>query len=118
MAEFAIRTDNLTYNFGDAKAIVNVDLAVPSGVVFGLLGPNGAGKSTLIHLLLGLLAPSSGTASVLGLDVRIQADEIRRRTGVLLERNDLYDQLTAQENLDYFAPHSENGPGRAGRTHP
>ena len=102
MAEFAIRTDHLTYNFGDACAIVDVDLAVPPGVVFGLLGPNGAGKSTLIHLLLGLLEPTSGTASILGLDVRTEAKEIRRRTGSLLEYNDLYDRLTAAENLDHF----------------
>jgi ABC-2 type transport system ATP-binding protein len=102
VAEFAIQADSLAYSFGDACAIADVNLAVPSGVVFGLLGPNGAGKSTLIHLLLGLLEPTSGTASVLGLDVCAEAEEIRRRTGVLLERNDLYDRLTAEENLHHF----------------
>jgi ABC-2 type transport system ATP-binding protein len=102
VAEFAIRTDNLTYDFGDARAMDSVTLEVPQGIIFGLVGPNGAGKSTLIHLLLGLLESTSGTASILGLDVRTQAEEIRRRTGTLLERNDLYDRLTAEENLDHF----------------
>ena len=100
MADYAIRTQNLTYDVASVRAVDDVSLDVPAGIVFGLLGPNGAGKSTLIHLLLGLITPSGGQAQVLGLDVQTHGEEIRRRTGVLLERNDLYDQLTALENLD------------------
>ena len=101
MDELAIRVENLTFDFGPIRAVDNLTFDIPRGVVFGLLGPNGAGKSTLVRLLLGLLTPSHGRVQVLGLDTRQDGEEIRRRTGALLEQSSLYDRLTAVENLDY-----------------
>ncbi len=99
----AIHTQNLTRSFGDVRAVDDLCLETERGKVFGFLGPNGAGKTTTIRLLLGMLAPSSGSAQVLGYDLATQADEIRRRTGVLLEQTGLYERLSAQDNLDLFA---------------
>jgi ABC-2 type transport system ATP-binding protein len=77
-------------------------LSVPRGTVFGFLGPNGSGKTTTIRLLLGLLDPDDGQAQVLGYDTREQADEVRARSGALLEHHGLYERLSAAENLDYY----------------
>jgi len=79
-----------------------VTLEVERGAIFGFLGPNGAGKTTMIRLLLGLLEPTSGTATVLGHDVRRDADAIRTQTGALLEHTGLYERLSAADNLDYY----------------
>jgi len=79
-----------------------LSLEVPAGIVFGFLGPNGAGKTTTIQLLLGLLEPSRGRASVLGFDTRTQADKIRERTGTLLEFSGLYERMSAEDNLDFY----------------
>ena len=76
--------------------------SVDTGEVFGYLGPNGAGKTTTMRVLLGLLSPSSGTATVLNADLS-KDDEMRKRVGVLMENNGLYDRLTARENLEYYA---------------
>jgi len=84
-------------------AVDHIDLQLPRGAIFGFLGPNGAGKTTTIRLLLGLLEPTSGSVDVLGFDVRTQAAQIRERCGALLERDGLYDRLTAYENLQFFA---------------
>ena len=102
MAELAIQTKQLSYSFGSKRAIEDVSIQIPSGIVYGLLGPNGAGKTSMIRLLLGLLEPSAGEAWVLGMDTRRQGAEIRERAGVLLESDRLYDSLTAAENLDYY----------------
>jgi ABC-2 type transport system ATP-binding protein len=98
----AIRTDGLTRDFPRVRAVDNLTLEVPAGIVFGFLGPNGSGKTTTIRLLLGLLEPSAGTAEVLGLNVRRQADAIRTRAGALLEHTGLYERLSALDNLDYY----------------
>jgi ABC-2 type transport system ATP-binding protein len=103
MAVTAFRTDRLTRTFGAVKALDELTLEVPSGAVFGLLGPNGAGKTTTIRLLLGLIEPTSGRAEVLGLDTATQGQQIRDRVGALLEHTGLYERLTAEDNLDYFA---------------
>jgi len=99
----AVLTQQLTRTFGDQTVIDHIDLAVPSGAVYGILGPMGAGKTTLVRLLLGLVPPSEGSAHLLGYDVRTHADAIRARTGVVLEAPGLYENLTALENLDLYA---------------
>jgi ABC-2 type transport system ATP-binding protein len=97
-----IRTEQLSRSFGSVQAVNELSLEVPAGIVFGFLGPNGAGKTTTIQLLLGLLEPSGGRASVLGFDTRTQADQIRERTGTLLEFSGLYERLSAEDNLDFY----------------
>jgi len=97
-----IRTEQLSRSFGSVQAVNELSLEVPAGIVFGFLGPNGAGKTTTIHLLLGLLEPSRGRASVLGFDTRTQADKIRERTGALLEFSGLYERMSAEDNLDLY----------------
>ena len=97
-----IRTEQLSRSFGSVQAVDELSLEVPVGIVFAFLGPNGAGKTTTIQLLLGLLEPSHGWASVLGFDTRKQADKIRERTGALLEFSGLYERMSAEENLDFY----------------
>jgi ABC-2 type transport system ATP-binding protein len=97
-----IRTEQLSRSFGNVQAVNELSLEVPAGIVFAFLGPNGAGKTTTIQLLLGLLEPSRGRASVLGFDTRTQADKIRERTGTLLEFSGLYERMSAEENLDFY----------------
>jgi ABC-2 type transport system ATP-binding protein len=103
MPATAFRTDHLSRAFGAVHALDDLTMAVPAGAVFGLLGPNGAGKTTTIRLLLGLIEPTSGRAEVLGFDAATQGQEIRDRVGALLEHTGLYERLTAEDNLDYFA---------------
>src|SRR5512136_2081638 len=102
MTGFAIETHGLTRTFGSLRAVDDVSLQVPSGAIFGFLGPNGAGKTTTIRLLLGLLAPTAGTAAVLGFDTRSQGAEIRQRTGALLEHSGIYERLSARDNLEFY----------------
>jgi ABC-2 type transport system ATP-binding protein len=102
MPEPIIRTEHLSRYFGTVKAVDDLSLEVPAGIVFGFLGPNGAGKTTTIHLLLGLLEPTKGQAWVLGFDTRTQADDIRARSGALLEFAGLYERMSAQDNLDLY----------------
>ena len=102
MAEPIIRTEKLSRSFGAVKAVDELSLEVPAGIVFGFLGPNGAGKTTTIHLLLGLIAPTGGRASVLGYDVCTQAEEVRTHSGALLEFAGLYERMSAQDNLDLY----------------
>lgn len=100
--EIALRTESLTRDFANVRAVDALTLEIPRGVVFGFLGPNGAGKTTTIRLLLGLLEPTAGRAEVLGYDTRTQANAIRAQTGALLEHNGLYERLTAEDNLEFY----------------
>ena len=102
MTELAICTQNLTRDFDTVRAVDNLSLEVPQGIIFGFLGPNGSGKTTTIRLLLGLLDPTAGSAEVLGNDAGTQSAAIRERTGALLEHVGLYERLSAEDNLDFF----------------
>ncbi len=98
----AIELQNLSKAFENRMVLSDLTFHVRRGEMFGLLGPNGAGKTTTMRLMLGLLRPSSGTALVNGADLATN-DEARGEVGVLMENDGLYDKLSAQENLDYFA---------------
>ena len=100
---WAVEIDDLVKRFGDFVAVDHVSMQVPKGEIFGFLGPNGAGKSTTIRMLCGLLTPTSGEAHVNGLDVATQPDEIRRSIGYMSQRFSLYDDLTVEENIDFFS---------------
>ncbi len=102
MNEIAIRTESLTRDFSAVRAVDGLSMEVPSGIIFGFLGPNGSGKTTTINLLLGLLEPTAGKAEVLGFDTRTQPDVVRTRTGALLEYPGLYEQMSAEDNLEFY----------------
>ena len=97
----AVTTNGLTRRFGDFTAVENVDLNVAPGQFFGFLGPNGAGKSTTIKMLTGLLAPTSGSIQILGLDAAKHPVEIKRQIGVVPEGLALFGRLTAAEYLRF-----------------
>ncbi|MCI0398330.1 MAG: ABC transporter ATP-binding protein [Chloroflexi bacterium] len=98
-----IQTENLTKKFGDHVAVDRLTLTVGEGEVFGFLGPNGAGKTTTVRLLTSLIAPTAGTAAVLGYRLGKDDQQIRRRVGILTETPGLYDRLSAWRNLMIFA---------------
>ena len=101
MSEIAISTTQLTRKFGDLVAVAGIDLRVAAGQFFGFLGPNGAGKSTTIKMLTGLLAPSSGTVQLLGIDFASKPVEVKRQIGVVPEGMGLFDRLTGMEYLRF-----------------
>src|SRR5690348_10997388 len=98
-----IETEKLTKSYGPHRGIIDVDLAVEQGEVFGFLGPNGAGKTTTIRLLLDLIRPTRGSARVFGLDATRDAVAIHKRVGYLPGEFTLYDRLTGGQTLEYFA---------------
>jgi ABC-2 type transport system ATP-binding protein len=98
-----IQTENLTKKFGDILAVDQLTLDIPEGQVFGFLGPNGAGKTTTVRMLTSLIGPSEGAANVNGFKVGEEDQDIRRSVGVLTETPGLYDNLSAQRNLEIYA---------------
>lgn len=99
----AISTSGLTKFYGSTPGIVDLDLEVPRGQIFGFLGPNGAGKTTTIRTLLDFLHPTRGSATILGFDSRRDSVEVRRRVGYLPGELAMYDDMTAAEMIRYFA---------------
>jgi ABC-2 type transport system ATP-binding protein len=99
----SVEIRDLVKTFGSFVAVDHVSMDVPKGEIFGFLGPNGAGKSTTIRMLCGLLTPTSGSASVSGFDVATQPEEIRRTIGYMSQKFSLYDDLTVEENIDFFS---------------
>lgn len=103
MTELAIRARGLSKHFGDVIAVDSIDLEIPSGQIYGFLGPNGSGKTTIIRMLCGLLTPSGGDVRVLGLDIPVQAEALRRKMGYMTQKFSLYEDLTVQENMQFMA---------------
>lgn len=102
MTEFVIEAVNVVKKFGDFTAIENVTLRVPKGCIYGFLGPNGCGKSTMIRVLTGLLSPTSGDITVLGLSMPKQAESLRLKIGYMTQKFSLYDDLSVQENMQFM----------------
>jgi ABC-2 type transport system ATP-binding protein len=100
--DYAVEVVNLSKRFGDFTAVDGITFQIRRGEIFGFLGPNGAGKTTTIRMLLGLLRPTDGNASVLGYDIETQPEEIRKRIGYMSQRFSLYEDLTVGENLDFY----------------
>lgn len=103
MSDVVIDARGLTRRFGAITAVDQLDLQVHRGEVFGCLGPNGSGKSTLMRMLLGLLDPSAGEATVLGHSIPSAAERLRPRVGYMTQRFSLYEDLSVRENLDFAA---------------
>ncbi|HEV2292071.1 MAG TPA: ABC transporter ATP-binding protein, partial [Gemmatimonadales bacterium] len=103
MTDVAIHTRGLRKVFGDVVAVDGLDLDIPRGQILGLLGANGSGKTTTIRMLCGLLEPTAGDATVVGFDVRRDAERIRRRIGYMSQKFGLYDDLTVVENLRFYS---------------
>ena len=101
--DVAIETRGLTRRFGPRVAVDRLDLALPRGRVSGFLGPNGSGKSTSMRMLCGLLTPSAGEATVLGLSMPRDAETLRTRLGYMTQRFSLYEDLSVRENLAFLA---------------
>jgi ABC-2 type transport system ATP-binding protein len=113
-----VELNKLGHSYGDLPVLKDIDLVVEEGEVFGFLGHNGAGKTTTINILTTLLTPASGEAKVCGLDVRRDAVAVRKQIGYLPENVRFYDNLTARENLRFFAELSglKNPGAAAGET--
>lgn len=101
MSDFAVELSQVSYRYGEVRALDAVSLTVAPGALFGLLGPNGGGKTTLFRILATLLRPAEGTAHVFGLDTRREPDAVRRRLGVIFQHAALDEALTVRENLRF-----------------
>lgn len=98
-----IEVKELSYSYGKNLAVDKISFFVNSGEIFGFLGPNGAGKTTTLKLLIGLLKPKEGKISILGFDMQKDSKKVQRKIGVCFEYTNLYEELTAKENLELFA---------------
>jgi ABC-2 type transport system ATP-binding protein len=99
----ALELNNLSRTFGDIIAVDNVTLSIQEGEMFGLVGPDGSGKTTAIRMLCGILAPTGGSATVLGKDVFKQPELVKKEIGYLSQRFSLYGDLSIDENIEFFA---------------
>jgi ABC-2 type transport system ATP-binding protein len=99
----AVAVHDLEKRFGSFVAVQRVNFAVRGGEIFGFLGPNGAGKSTTIRMLCGLLAPSAGSGTVAGFDIRTQPEQIKLNIGYMSQKFSLYEDLTVEENIDFYS---------------
>ena len=99
----AVAVEDLERHFGSFVAVNRISFEVAKGEIFGFLGPNGAGKSTTIRMLTGILAPSSGSGTVAGFDVRTEAEKIKAHIGYMSQRFSLYEDLTVEENIDFYS---------------
>jgi ABC-2 type transport system ATP-binding protein len=102
-AEKAVVVKDLERRFGAFVAVDRISLEVARGEIFGFLGPNGAGKSTTIRMLCGILAPSGGAGTVAGFDIRTQSEEIKSHIGYMSQKFSLYEDLTVEENVDFYS---------------
>jgi ABC-2 type transport system ATP-binding protein len=102
VSDYAIDAHELTRRFGNFTAVDTITFHVEPGEVFGFLGANGAGKTTAMRMLIGLLVPTSGSATVAGYDISTQAEQVRRRIGYMSQRFSLYEDLTVQENITLY----------------
>lgn len=103
MTQYAITAEDLTYRYGDLLAVDHISFEVAAGEVLGFLGPNGAGKSTTVKMLTGQLRPAEGKATLLGMDIATQTNDVQQYIGVSFETTNLYEQMSAVENLKLFA---------------
>ncbi|MHB0871637.1 MAG: ABC transporter ATP-binding protein [Chloroflexota bacterium] len=101
--DYAVEAINLTKRFGDFTAVDGVSFQVKRGEIFAFLGPNGCGKTTTIRMLCGILTPTAGTGRVAGFDIRSESDRVKERIGYMSQRFSLYEDLTARENLEFYA---------------
>ncbi len=101
--DLAINTKGLTKKFGSFVAVDNIDLKINRGKIFGLIGPNGAGKSTLIRMICGVITPTSGEGEVFGFNVYNEAERIKQNIGYMSQKFGLYEDLTVNENLNFYA---------------
>lgn len=102
-ADLAIDVRGLEKRFGTIVAVDGVDLQVPKGLIYGFLGPNGSGKTTTLRMICGLLQPSGGEGTCLGLDIRSQAQQIKRRIGYMTQKFSFYEDMSVEENLNFVA---------------
>ena len=103
MGIYAVETDKLTRKFGDTIAVDEISMSIKQGSIYGFLGPNGSGKSTTIRMLCGILASTSGSGKVLGLDIARDSEEIKSKIGYMSQKFGLYEDLTVVENLEFYA---------------
>jgi ABC-2 type transport system ATP-binding protein len=100
--DYAISIKNLTKQFGSFTAVDNISFDIPKGKIFGFLGPNGSGKSTTIRMICGVLRPTSGEGKVLGYDLVKESEEIKQSIGYMSQKFSLYEDLTVEENLNFY----------------
>ena len=103
MKQIAITANGLTMRFGALVAVDSVDLEIEKGSIYGFLGPNGSGKSTTIRMLCGLLRPSSGSATVIGMDTKKESESLKQKIGYMTQRFSLYEDLSVKENLQFIS---------------